>query len=238
MDDFFNEDLFDEDQNLKNDEIKLEEWIFPIIGRSCGETNTVSLGTGFFINNEGYFVTAGHVLKKIEQIYKAVIDDNEYDFELIFIEYMIKESQNPPICKDLAICKLKNKIKKEISYVLDSNFSSGKILTLDGFSKQNYPGRATIGAQRTNQHFYRWVATAQDIKKQDPGEIKNTDIDKRPYCKNTRSLVVKRELNGLSGGPVYDNTSIYGMLISNEYILSEYIIEKLDQLKIPFNKIE
>jgi hypothetical protein len=42
------------------------------------------------------------------------------------------------------------------------------------------------------------------------------------------------KLKGIDGGPVYYENEVYGMLIGDCYILSEYIVKKLKELNINY----
>ncbi len=229
-------DLFEEGSKKTIFEIKLNEWIFPIIGKNCPDTGNPSSGTGFFVNNHGYFVTAGHVLKNKKQTYKAVIKGIEFDFKLVFIEYIDKDKQEPPLCKDLAIGKIDIENEKIISCFFDTNNADGKTLNYSGYKQE--PPRIIL--KRELVYFYNYQAT--DEKLEEGRRLNNFNgadiiVDKRPICENTRSLKLIEGIhyNGLSGGPVYFEKSIFGMFIGNEYIKSTYIIEKLKQLNISFN---
>lgn len=231
-------DIFGEGSKKKMTELEIGEWVFPIISRKFGESNLASFGTGFFINNEGHFITAGHVLGDSNKAYKAFINEKEYDFEILHIENTKKE---PPICEDLAICiitNLESKTKYEHAFV--ENNINGENLYFSGYSLSKIFGCLirTIWISE-NEILYLLTPNAHDEKIFEAtrkvqivgGEI---IVDLRPICENVRSLVLKRDFNGLSGGPVYKDKSIYGMLIGKEYILSDYIVEKLKQFNIKF----
>lgn len=223
--DILDEDPFEDNDNSKDDDY---QWLFPIKGYESSKNIFFDNGTGFFVNNTGYFVTAGHVLKNTELTYKAIINNLELDFDVIFREYVSVKCQDSQSCNDLAICKIN--IQKHVDHYFDTNYPINKMVHFSGYS------RGIINGIQINPikigDLYQQHCQGVDEK-----SIKPRIEDNRPICNNTRSLKLTEGLRygGLSGGPVYDGKSVYGMLIGSEYILSEYIIEKLHPLNIPFN---
>jgi hypothetical protein len=217
-----------------NNEVYLK-WLFPIVAKKSSEQTGFSKGTGFFVNNDGYFVTAGHVLKKSELAYFAIINNQEIEFKILYLEYLNIESQDGIVCRDLAICKLdlqsnyKNYLCEE-----DSNTSS---LDVSGYKSQ-HQGRLAINPIKQREYYLHTYSAKIELSKVEI-KLKFTK-DTRYKCTNTNSLTFDDGLkyNGLSGGPVYLGKKIYGLLISNEYVLSSYIISKLDELGIKYTKNE
>ncbi len=214
------------------------ENIFPIIGFECNREDDFSSGTGFFINEKGYFITAAHVLKNKKQIYKVLIEDVKYDFEVIFIEYIDSNKQTPPICRDLAICKILNyHFNITLNYSFNSNFLVDKSVFFSGYRRINQPCKVDEIEVFHKKFVYLYKLTSNDLKSDSPIRAKTNNgeefLDNRLICKNTRSLNIK-EYHGMSGGPVYSEKSVFGMLISDSYILSDYIVEKLNELEIDY----
>ncbi|MBK6345000.1 MAG: hypothetical protein IPF68_03515 [Bacteroidales bacterium] len=196
IDDLYN-DVFDETPIKEDyDVIEYHQWFFPIIGYSILEKEKKSHGNGFFINNMGYFVTAGHVIHDKTQHYKAIIDNNECDFIILFEEYLPIKEQNNQLCKDLAICKIE--INKENNFQLSNILASEMRVAISGFRRriQNGISINPIKVKEFYLHNYKCI----DVKLNLPREI-NNDIDNRPVCHNTRSLVLTEgvKYNGLSG---------------------------------------
>jgi hypothetical protein len=214
------------------------ENIFPIIGCECNIVDDFSLGTGFFINETGYFLTAAHVLKNKKRSYKALINDEKYDFEVVYIEYIVSSKQVPPICRDLAICKISN-FKKDISisYLFNSDFLVNQTVFFSGYRLINTPCKIDELEVLGKKFVYLYKLKSKDLKHESAIRITsisgNDILDNRLICSNTRSLNIE-ELHGMSGGPVYYEKSVFGMLIGDCYILSEYIVEKLNELKIDY----
>jgi len=228
-------DIFEENPIAENVIVDDEDlnWIFPIIGKRTSESNYFANGTGFFVNNDGYFVTAGHVLKESELAYFAIINDQELEFKILFLEYLNVDSQDGIICRDLAVCKLD--FQSDYHNLLNEKDTNNSFLKITGY-KREQQGRLTINPIKQGDYYLHTYQTkighsGIDIKLRFPK-------DNRYMCRNTNSLIIEDGLRygGLSGGPVYLGLNICGMLISNEYILSSYILSKLDELGIKYNK--
>lgn len=223
---------FDDTQKCESD-YRIEEWVFPILGYKGNDPNHSEYGTGFFVNNNGYFITAGHVLKNNDLCYKAQIAGQLLDIEVVYFEHISKNDQRPPICKDFAICRM-NYRPNIIFKLIQQQVITGKVnisgCTITPLSK------LTINPVK-NGNFYINMICAGAEKVNSPRDLPENSLDYRPICENTMSLKLQEGIhyNGLSGGPVYFENTILGMFIGFEYIQSNYIVEKLDQFKIPFN---
>jgi hypothetical protein len=226
-------DIFDDNHTAENS-LEINEWVFPIIGYKFGNNILSEYGTGFFVNNEGYFITAGHVLQNNDLYFKAQIDGQLIDFEIVHIEYISKNEQRPPICKDFAICKM-NFNSKFNCKLIQTYLEDGKI-SISGCTVKPV-SKLTISPIK-NGDFYISMVKIKNEKLNSPRKLPEKELDYRPICKNTMSLILPEEIHydGMSGGPVYRANNIYGMFIGIEYIQTEYIIEKLNQFKIPFNQ--
>lgn len=230
------DDLFDgilDENPIEGDENPKEsnyEWLFPIKGYKSSTRTHFENGTGFFVNNDGFFITAGHVLSNNELDYKAILNDEEFDFEVLFREYVCLERQEQPFCKDLAICRVD--IQKDVAHYFSTKHPNNQTVQFSGFSRNLIYGGQFDSIKRGDLYL-------QHGKGIDEKSVIPRFEDVRPICMNTRSLKLTEGIrfNGLSGGPVYDGKSIYGMFIGIEYILSEYIIGKLCQLGVSVSKI-
>ena len=137
----------------------------------------------------------------------------------------------------MAICKIDYKRETTLPCFFDTTNADEKKLNIYGF-KQEPP---KIIFERKIVYHYNFPATDEKLKAARLLEdVNGSNIieDMRPICENTMSLKLHEGIHydGLSGGPVYFENSIFGMFIGIEYIQSLYIIEKLNQCKIPFNK--
>ena len=224
--------VFDDNQKCEN-EFRLEECVFPILGYKCGDKHHSESGTGFFMNNDGYFITAGHVLKNINLFFKAQIDGQLFDIEVVSFEHISKNDQRPPICRDFAICRMKYRPNFTFK-LIQPQIRPGKVnisgCTINPLSK------ITLNPVK-NGNFYINEIFAEVVEVKSPRVLPEHGLDYRPICENTMSLKLPEGIHydGLSGGPIYLKNTILGMFIGIEYIKSEYIVEKLDQFKIPFN---
>lgn len=215
------------------------ENVFPIIGFGNDEPNDFSLGTGFFINENGYFLTAGHVVIDKTKSYFAIINKERYKFEIVFIEYVDKEKQDVPICRDLAICRLidlNSTIPEDYSFIFNSD--EDKIVFYSGYQMKSLPSRITYVEIDDEKKVSLYKLKDKDIKLKEQQRkilVCNGEFsDKRPICDNVKSLKEERIVKGMSGAPIYFEKSVFGMLIGDCYILSEYIVEKLNKYKIQY----
>ena len=105
-----------------------------------------------------------------------------------------------------------------------------------GFMRRNSPNIIDAVRVFDNRYAYLYKFIDKDVKLNSVERMVFVNgegiSDKRPICDNVKSLTSAREVKGISGGPVYYGKSVYGMLIGDSYILSEYIIEKLNKLNI------
>lgn len=215
------------------------ENVFPIIGCECNKIKEDSLGTGFFIKDDGVFLTAGHVLKDKSKSYFAIIKNEKYEFKVLFFEYPDSDNQETPICLDLAICQIIGlKINIPIVYSFFCNSLEDKKVFYSGYQGKNSQNIISSVETFNKYHAYLYKFSDNDKKlnSTDSKIIVNGISDKRPICDNVKSLTNKREVKGMSGGPVYSEKNVFGMLIGDSYILSEYIVGKLNELKIDYNK--
>lgn len=162
----------------------------------------------------------------------------KYDFDILYVE---KDSKIPPICEDLAICKINDELEEiKIDKFLNENNLPNEVLSFSGYSKRIYPSQIEkkICINR-NESLNLYVYKAQDEKLNEARRKigvsgKNEISDTRALCENVRSLRLNKDCSGLSGGPIFKGSNIYGLLISADYILSAYIIKKLNQLRIHY----
>lgn len=219
-----------------NDEIQPEEfspsdWIFPIIGKTKETTIVLETATGFYINNDGYFITAGHVLKNKELDFYAVIEEVEHSFLIIHEEHLEINDQKD-ICLDLAICKLNLQVKMENKFCIDA--PSVKMVSVSGY-KRNPQSRISIQPIKQAGLYFHTYSLEKGLSNIDLKQKYSKDI--RYSCSNTNSLKLSDgvKFDGLSGGPVYLGKHIYGMLIGSEYICADYILSKLEEFGIKIN---
>ncbi len=214
------------------------EKLFPIIGRTHESYDDFSLGTGFLINEDGYFFTAGHVIYDTSRSYFIIVKDHHYKFEVVFLEHEEHSNLGNTICRDLAICKiigLDFKIPVDYSFSLDCD---DKKVYYSGFQLKSSPTKIATIEITSSVYAYLYKLMDEDIKTCKPKKyVKTYNVDYtdyRPMCQNVKSFKTEKVVKGMSGGPVYSNTRVFGMLISNCYILSEYLVGKLYEYKIQY----
>lgn len=221
--------------------------IFPIIALENEEI--IENGTGFFVNSEGYFITAGHVVNNETNKYNAQINDKLYSIKEIYKEYCQQQQQNAPIFKDLFIGK--------VDYLpsVDDICRFSDLLEVNEFSSVcGYTSKTLIPelkAQITIDELY-------DLDFENDGssdfptpklktlryyEIKticeqlfiyrtyNGDIQ---YFKNGIMVDMREiDLSGMSGGPLMKDGTVMGMIIAkNNCISARYMMCKLSELNI------
>jgi len=139
----------------------------------------------------------------------------------------------------LAICQIID-LKKIIPvvYSFSCNSLKNKKVFHSGYQGKNSQNIIASVEVFDKSYVYLYKFSDNDIKlntAESKAIVNGIEIsDKRSICENVKSLINKRKVNGMSGGPVYSEKSVFGMLISDSYILSEYIIEKLNELKIDY----
>ena len=129
----------------------------------------------------------------------------------------------------MAICKVDYCLNT--TKLLDEQYPGEKMVSVSGYSRKIIRG-IEINPRRQGGLYYS-EHLFKDVKLTKPRDAFG-QTDNRPICKNTRSLqpTEKLRFDGLSGGPVSIGCQIFGVFIGIEYILSEYIIEKLKELNI------
>ena len=227
MEELTNDNIDDElNEPDLNTNLQVFDWLFPIKGYDCND-NFKDGGTGFLINNDGVFVTAAHNLLNRNLKYVAIKNDEDLEFSICFIEYVDRKYRDNICCKDLAICKIKKSIDL-IPMLKFKEFQHIKV-KIRGFKRDPQQfGLTYITFGKLYLHEYCF-----DSFKETSNTSSNYD-----KSKNVASLELNpgKEYHGLSGGPVFDENNIYGMLIGKDYILSNYIISKLNELGISYDK--
>jgi hypothetical protein len=106
---FFTINVFSQ-LNLKSE--NADKSIFKIIGFDFGD-QSISQGSGFFINSNGYGITNYHVLENIDSAYIVTNDGKQYSIKKI-IDYSVKYD----------LIKFSTELKNSIPVVLNTNSQS------------------------------------------------------------------------------------------------------------------
>jgi hypothetical protein len=125
---------------------ELIQSVFPIVGYEDLNEPFENIGTAFFIDKDGVFVTAAHTFKKgqndLERNYYAIIDYKKVPIIPIFREREDMEKQVLPIHKDLYIGRLELG-SENLYYSLDTaDISVDTNLLTEGFARKKYVERS------------------------------------------------------------------------------------------------
>ena len=197
-----------------------------------------SLGTGFIIDSDGTFLSAGHVFKDTSVENYAYYKNTKYKYDTIFLEYMpIDEySKENEYCRDLFIGRLLDFHEKVDNSFHLADSSSLKIkdsLFVIGYSKHSN----VIGTSQTIDNttlYLNKIHTALCSPSDIIQENKYRNMDLRLSMKNIRTIELNNieRFHGLSGGPVFRNKEIFGVFLADLFITSEYIMDILKNLVV------
>lgn len=199
-----------------------------------------SHGTGFLIDSDGTFLSAGHVFKNTSVEHCVYYKGNKYDYETILIEYTDNDaySQSAQLCNDLFVGRLKNfnggTFDSSFHLGDSSKLRIGEILFAAGYSRTC---RICMDSNLVVEGAPLWfsqicfsLCSAENVL--DKYAFRKDDT--RLKMTNVKALDIPdiNKWHGLSGGPVFQGKEIYGVLIADMFITAEYIKSKLsDSLK-------
>ena len=182
-------------------------------------------GTAFLVDDIGHFYTAGHNFRKKERGNGdaepeklkcfALIDGELFPTEELFVEY---DFYSEALKKDFAYGKIKKKKKIPSIKIIDSNESIAL-----GYSIRELDFEQIETVKWEEKEFFLYKV---------PISIGNNSMKISPNInisfENVRFYTTESgiSLEGLSGGPILQNDEILGVLVSNCFLMKEYI-EKL-----------
>lgn len=212
-----------------------EQSCFSILVRNPNH-EIIDRGTGFFINKDGFFITAGHVVKDPTCKYFALINDKEALIEVKFKEYVLQDAYRSELYMDLAFGKISYHPKSVIK--LSSNqLQPGDTVELNGFSKDS-PKDWAIDTDDLNEpdkniRFYNSYSTQINS---DPTIKVNKIANKHFIMTNVYALEkVMANMKGLSGGPIMYKDGCIGIVNNTQECLrSTYIMEQLTSAGVEF----
>lgn len=193
-------------------------------------TKKEAIGSGVLINDKGLFISAAHNFNKEENdIMKAYFDGKQYDINIIHKEY------EQGIC-DLCIGTL---VGFESDEYVDCTFPVfggafplrvGSELTIAGYKKLKLRETENLGVVNpidnlcvTKQRFNSDVQAPDSVQKSLQKELGNRVV-----------FFLKRDgvekFKGFSGGPVYQDNTIYGIVVSHYFLKSDYIKSMLERI--------
>lgn len=202
------------------------------------ENDLFDCGTGFVINSDGTFLSAGHIFKKGVGNYKAYYKESEYKIEVIYHEY---DQDNG---KDLFIGKLvgfKEILPFYVELAKPDLIQNENQLNFAGFNtKMVIAGeKETSGylIKHDNYSFYGHVISAKLIETKDIPYYRLL-ADKRLKHNHMKVLsITSTTYAGLSGGPVFMDNKVFGVFLSDVFVTSDYIKELLKKSANTASKI-
>lgn len=202
-----------------------------------GDASTPN-GSGVLINNNGVFISAAHIFKNENNILRAWFDDQIYEIEIIYKEY---ESEKYDfllgILKDFQPCRF-----CELPILKDCvNLSFGSSVYVSGFKRTRVITTDLIKRIHIDDHQYELIKQRKESKIVDFHITqKNIPIVLRGDCLSWREFTCHAKddmkFSGFSGGPVYFKDKLYGVVLSNYFLKSDYIMKKLDNLHIDYRR--
>jgi hypothetical protein len=199
--------------------------IFPILAFSRTDedfTGKFLNGTGFLINDQGHFYTAGHNFFKRERGSEAerlncfaLINGELIPTRVLFLEYD-RDSDRLKIdfaCGEIVdFNSLPNEITIDCNEPIALGYKVGKL---------NFEKIATTKWNEKEFHLYKVpISIGTDTKEIAP-RIHLTFSNVLFYTTEPEEL-----LDGLSGCPILHNDNILGVLVSDCFITKEYIDKK------------
>ncbi len=179
---------------------KIKKSIFPIFfeKKEIGRIDIGVLGTGFFINSTGYFITANHVISNLP------VGSNPVYFGNIPISILPQPLLIKEVFKDSKRDIFLGKIEVEKSIPVDLNFekqSIGKSLCLCGYPLAHlfFTSEGLLNLGNVRQYWQPSFLIDNFT-----GEVDN---------KFYQGFITQHtSLNGMSGGPVFDIEGVvYGI---------------------------
>ena len=174
----------------------------------------VYIGSGILISNQGLFISAAHNFNDVGHACGAFFNGKLYKIKTLFIEY------DQDSVKDLFIGELVNYDQYDFAIVPLANserIAEEKELKVCGYKSKNIianPINKNIKISENlyvNQYCPSVHIVIPDIRQKISKMVLNgVDIDVNKY-------------KGLSGGPIYGENGIYGILKGNLYLTTEYI---------------
>lgn len=174
----------------------------------------VYIGSGILISNQGLFISAAHNFNDVGHACGAFFNSKPYKIKTLFIEY------DQDLIKDLFIGELENYTQHDFPIVSLANserIAEEKELKVCGYKSKDiiaHPinkGIKISDKLYVNQYCPIVHIVAPEFRQNISKRVLNgVDIDVNKY-------------KGLSGGPIYGEHGIYGILKGNLYITTEYI---------------
>lgn len=186
-------------------------------------------GTGIIVSKDGMFVSVSHNFKD-KCSYKAFFRNRSYNIQVIYTEYSIEH------CSDLFIGKLLDFSNTDIplfGFSPTYNLQIGTNLRVCGY-KSTLIGDEPIhqGVIIAPQLKVNQYCIDTHIISRDEWINRNYNLyGQRHGCTIVKYIDINTDrYGGLSGGPVYSDKGIHGILIADLFLPSEYIIKHFPKI--------
>lgn len=231
MDDIFDE-IYEFDDLDEFEEITQFTELDSRIANQCIAiySEDVYIGTGVLLNDSGVFISVGHNFKQNYEHYHGFYDNTSFEISLIYNEY------DEDSCDDFCVGKLAgfNTTRGNLLPLSVKNLDPNSILSVCGFKSKKLritPIKLDIKVSDSIL-VDQYITKVQFLSKEE--WIKRPGRKYTPRAKDDRFPLINIDANlfhGLSGGPIYTQEGIHGVLIGEMFVPSEYIksvLEKLD----------
>lgn len=190
------------------------------------------IGSGFLLNRDGLFISAGHNFKNKENIFFAVYDSKRYEIIEILNEYKKRDSytEEDHDCKDLYIGILKN-------FHPSSDFNPGMLSTENvNYDELRVEGYNTFLEAPFHRYQYENTELYHKLLRASKPNANLNVIGLRNSRENVLPFYMPKfeKYRGVSGGPVFVDKNIYGCFIGDVFIKASYIIAKLNEMRIKY----
>ena len=140
---------------------------FAIVGYDSEKSSYANIGTGFFVNNSGGFVTAAHTVKNTARKYFAVLEDEFYQLPeaKLFLNREIEE-QVPPVHEDIYIGQFDFLESSFYKLRPVSKLKENDLLTFRGFASVAFSDGFTVSKETIAEIAYQAKLKANGFLKE------------------------------------------------------------------------
>jgi hypothetical protein len=192
-------------------------------------SNNTAIGSGVLLDSQGMFISAGHNFKNSEVNVKAYFGGKCYDVKLSYYKY------DRDRLLDFAVGFLSK---------FDTHYYSNDVFPSLGSCSDLHPGSEVnaVGYKSSilNQaELIESINPAKDLrlyKQRKTFDIVNPDESQKIIFEELNGqgmfymeLQQAHAYVGFSGGPIYNDNIIYGIIISDYFLKSDYIKEILER---------
>ena len=198
------------------------------------ENPSTHIGSGFLVNKDGLFISAGHNFKNKENTFFAVYGTNRYEIIEILNEYKKRDSytEKDLYCKDLYIGILKN-------FHPSNDFNPGTLSSENiNSSELKVEGYNTLQEAPFHKYLYENTELYHKLLRASKPDANLNATGLRNSRENVLPFYLPnpKKYGGVSGGPVFVDKKIYGCFIGDVFIKTSYILSKLQENGIISNR--